>query len=105
MTAVSGAGPTKPILLRAPDGADIWTIIELQGSIESKAATLNGAFARLTPTTQRRHELAYDCSRSQVPDVRCVCAFVARPAGVQFAQLSWEPNSVSPPLRMCQHTL
>ena len=47
MSVASSAAPTKPILLRAPDGADIWTIVELQGSIESKAATLNGALASL----------------------------------------------------------
>ena len=47
----------SPILLRAPNGAEVWTIIELQGSIESKASnSLNG---------------------------------------VEFAQLSWEPNTVS----------
>eukprot|EP00320_Phaeocystis_rex_P020445 CAMPEP_0119077184 /NCGR_PEP_ID=MMETSP1178-20130426/93166_1 /TAXON_ID=33656 /ORGANISM="unid sp, Strain CCMP2000" /LENGTH=165 /DNA_ID=CAMNT_0007059523 /DNA_START=34 /DNA_END=531 /DNA_ORIENTATION=- len=39
----------SPIFLRAPNGADIWTIIELQGSIESKASnSLNGMqFAQL----------------------------------------------------------
>jgi hypothetical protein len=47
----------SPILLRAPNGAEVWTVIELQGSIESKASnSLNG---------------------------------------VEFAQLSWEPNTVS----------
>ena len=47
----------SPILLRAPNGSEVWTIIELQGSIESKASnSLNG---------------------------------------VEFAQLSWEPNTVS----------
>ena len=40
----------RPILLRAPDGAEVWTIVELQGSIESKASTtLNGVqFAQLS---------------------------------------------------------
>ena len=47
----------SPILLRAPNGAEVWTVIELQGSIESKASSsLNG---------------------------------------VEFAQLSWGPNTVS----------
>ena len=51
----------SPILLRAPNGAEVWTVIELQGSIESKASSsLNG---------------------------------------VEFAQLSWEPNTVSTPAR------
>ena len=66
MSSASEAASAKPILLRAPEGADIWTIVELQGSIESKAATLNGALACLTPTTARpgdqRSALARNCS-------------------------------------------
>eukprot|EP00964_Phaeocystis_antarctica_P000079 scaffold40_cov66-Phaeocystis_antarctica.AAC.3 len=56
-TVAATAAIQSPILLRAPNGAEVWTIIELQGSIESKASnSLNG---------------------------------------VEFAQLSWEPNTVS----------
>ena len=104
MSSASGAGSTKPILLRAPDGADIWTIVELQGSIESKAATLNGALDSLTATTARPAPTCTSYATSSRPDPN-VCVCVARLTGVQFAQLSWEPNSVSPAHPMCQHTL
>ena len=51
-----------PIMLRAPDGAAVWTIIELQGSVVCSAGTsLNGLqFAKLSwEPNCVRHALAH----------------------------------------------
>ncbi len=45
------AGPIGPIQLTAPDGEKIWTIVELQGSIEAKEGALDGQ--ELGQITQR----------------------------------------------------
>ena len=62
--AASAAQPTTSLVLRAPDGEKAWTLIELQGLIESRTGgTLDGMeFAKLTnevraptPLTIRAH--------------------------------------------------
>ena len=66
--------PSQPILLRAPNGEVAWTLIELQGAIESRngAASLDGIeFGKLTE--QVRRASFYSLSPPSLIRTRAMC--------------------------------
>ena len=66
--------PSQPILLRAPNGEVAWTLIELQGAIESRngAASLDGIeFGKLTE--QVRRASFYSLSLPSLIRTRAMC--------------------------------
>ena len=66
--------PSQPILLRAPNGEVAWTLIELQGAIESRngAASLDGIEVRKLTEQVRRASLFF--SLAAVSSARVQCA-------------------------------
>ena len=72
-----GSEPIGPIQLVAPDGEKIWTIVELQGSIESKeGGALNGQeLGQITQRPDVRRPVPHAAQRSAASDA---CAHAGR---------------------------